>query len=118
MDGDMSVRPQPAVIVSFHPNSPHKFFLCWLRFLQVVDTLWLWVLSNEAILSFAPEREPDDTEDDDLASQADLRSNVLNAIEGGTDISDCFDLAALIVYHCVTSLLHVVYNAPIFMIVS
>ncbi|MCJ1448381.1 MAG: hypothetical protein MMC23_008896 [Stictis urceolatum] len=70
-----------------------------------VDTLWLWVLSDE-VLTFAPKRESID-EDPDLASCADLNTSILHGVTGPgkLKVDDCFDLAALVVLSCITQLL-------------
>ena len=73
----------------------------------MVDTLWLWILKDDTILTFAPRREAgaDSKKFDDY--QADPIIAVLKSltVERRAEVNDCFDLAALIIFYCVEALL-------------
>ena len=73
----------------------------------MVDTLWLWILADDTILTFAPRRESSSDSKSFNTYQADPVINVLQAltVERRAEVNDCFDLAALIVFYCVESLL-------------
>ena len=73
----------------------------------MVDTLWLWILADDTILTFAPRRESNGESKSFNDYQADPVIAVLQAltVERRAEVNDCFDLAALIVFYCVESLL-------------
>ena len=72
----------------------------------MVDQLWLWILDDETVVSFAAPKERDEG-DDSLHHQGDLRRAIYKDINGdfSRPCEDCFDFAALAVYHAVTALL-------------
>ena len=72
----------------------------------MVDTLWLWILADDTILTFAPRKEAND-EGYEIPFRADPIKGVLRSLteDKNAEVKDCFDLAALIVYHCVEALL-------------
>ena len=72
----------------------------------MVDTIWLWILADDTVLSFAPPREPLDKEPDSRFSHNDPFEAVLrSARRKNARICDGFDLAGLIVHHYVDALL-------------
>ena len=72
----------------------------------MVDQLWLWILDDETVVSFAAPKERDEG-DAGLHEQGDLRRVIYKDINGdfSRPCDDCFDFAALAVYHAVTALL-------------
>lgn len=72
----------------------------------MVDQLWLWVLDNETVVTFASPKEKEDN-DGGLWKQADLTSNIYQDINGdyARQCTDPFDFAALTVFHAVKALL-------------
>ena len=72
----------------------------------MVDQLWLWILDDETVVSFAAPKERDEG-DAGLHHQGDLRRAIYKDINGdfSRPCDDCFDFAALAVYHAVTALL-------------
>ena len=84
--------------------------------LLMVDTLWLWVLADDTILTFSPRREKEKRnkkqKGNDLPVEfkpyeADPIIDLLQSIkkEKKWEVKDCFDLVALLIYYCVDSLL-------------
>ena len=73
----------------------------------IVNTLWLWILADDTILTFAPRRESNGESKSFNDYQADPVIAVLQAltVEQRVKVNDCFNLAALIVFYCVESLL-------------
>ena len=77
--------------------------------LQMVDTLWLFVLDYEVAVSFATPKEQTESGHPTTLLQGDVRESVYDDIDGGraNDCTDAFDLAGLMVLHCVTALLEI-----------
>ena len=73
----------------------------------MVDTLWLWILADDTILTFAPRREQYKGETEQYAFHADPIKHVLRSLaeDKVAEVQDPFDLAALIIYYCVEALL-------------
>ena len=72
----------------------------------MVDTIWLWILADDTVLSFAPPREPPDKKPDSRFSENDPFEAVLrSARRKNARICDGFDLAGLIVHRYVDALL-------------
>ena len=72
----------------------------------MVDQLWLWVLDNETVVTFASPKEKEE-HDGGLWKQADLVSNIYQDINGdfASQCKDPFDFAALAVFHAAKALL-------------
>ena len=72
----------------------------------MVDQLWLWVLDNETVVTFASPKEKEE-HDEGLWKQADLVGNIYQDINGdfARQCTDPFDFAALAVFHAVKALL-------------
>lgn len=79
------------------------------NFVLMVDTLWLWILDDATIVSFAPRREKDKGNFPKKFShhEADPVLELLHSLkrERKWEINDCFDLAALLIYYSVDTLL-------------
>ena len=73
----------------------------------MVDTLWLWILSDDTIVTFAPRREDQGEPEKFSSYQADPVLAVLRSltVERNAEVNDCFDLAALLIFHSVEALL-------------
>ena len=73
----------------------------------MVDTLWLWILDDQTIVTFAPRREDKGESEKFSSYQADPILAVLRSltVEKNAEVNDCFDLAALLIFHCVEALL-------------
>ena len=71
----------------------------------MVDQLWLFVMDNETVVTFAAPKEKDPN--DNEIPQADIKTNIYKDVNGdyASQCEDCFDFAALAVYHAVTALL-------------
>ena len=78
----------------------------------MVDTIWLWILADDIVLSFVPRREAanegneelDETEE--VALHADPVKAVMRSLaDQNAVVKDSFDLTALVVLHCVDALL-------------
>ena len=74
----------------------------------MVDTLWLFVLDSEAVVSFATCKETREVQSV-IDMQADLRQSIYDDASGehAQSCTDSFDLAGLAILHCVTVLLEV-----------
>ncbi|MCJ1313734.1 hypothetical protein MMC25_007414 [Agyrium rufum] len=72
----------------------------------LVDQLWLFVMDDDTVISFVAPKERDDG-DGGLYQQGDLRRMIYKDVNGDFSrrCDDCFDFAALAVYHAVTALL-------------
>lgn len=72
----------------------------------MVDQLWLWVLDNETVVTFASPKEKEEN-DGGLWKQADLVGNIYQDINGdlASQCTDPFDFAALAAFHAVKALL-------------
>ena len=76
----------------------------------MVDTLWLFVLDSEVVVSFAACKEQMESETElAIYMQADLRQSIYEDVHGEHAYScmDSFDLTGLAVLNCVTALLEV-----------
>ena len=72
----------------------------------MVDALWLWILSDKTIITFAPPREPlGDKDEGSFPHTNPFKAALRYANKPNSRIQDCFDLAALLVYNCVEALL-------------
>ena len=72
----------------------------------MVDTLWLWILADDTILTFAPKRECADEETSEYSSHADLVEHIKRSMtEERNNVKDPFDFAALIICCCIDALL-------------
>ena len=62
------------------------------------------IYSTETVITFAA---PKEDEDDGISKQGDLRNNIYQDINGdlARQCEDCFDFAALAVFHAVNALL-------------
>lgn len=73
----------------------------------MVDQLWLWIVDQKTIVTFFPNQEAT-TSEGKLFEQSNLHSSIYNELNG--DLARRFetagDLAALIMLHAVTVLLH------------
>ena len=71
----------------------------------MVDQLWLFVVDSETVVTFAAPKEKDPNDND--LPQADIKTNIYKDVNGdyASQCEDCFDFAALAVYHAVTALL-------------
>ena len=71
----------------------------------MVDQLWLWILDDETVVSFAAPKERDEG-DNGIYRQGDLARAIYKDVNGDfSPCDDCFDFAALAVHHAVTALL-------------
>lgn len=72
----------------------------------MVDQLFLWILGDDSIVTFSTPKEQEDGIQSTAHLQADIRSSVLRDVNGdyARQVEDCFDHAALIVFHCVEAL--------------
>lgn len=72
----------------------------------MVDQLWLWILNNETVITFAAPKEEEDS-DGEVWKQGDLRTNIYKDISGdyARQCHDPFDFAALVVLHAIKTLL-------------
>ncbi len=70
----------------------------------MVDQLWLWILSDDSVITFATPEKNDET---GIALQGDLRENIYKDLNGdyARQCEDVFDFAAICVYHAITALL-------------
>ena len=93
----------------------HRRSLWWISFgsglLTKVSSIPLlsisWALTSciETVITFAAPKEEED--DGGVSEQGDLRNNIYKDVNGdyATQCDDCFDFAALVVFHAVTALL-------------
>ena len=78
-----------------------------VAYVLMVDQLWLWILRDDCMLTFASPKEKEEDMPYDLHLQADLRSQVLKDVSGdfAREVDDCFDQAALLVFHATRALI-------------
>ena len=69
----------------------------------IVDQLWIFVVDDETIVTFCSPKE----KTDDNQEQGDVRHNLYHDVNGdyARECEDCFDFAALAVFHAVKALL-------------
>lgn len=72
----------------------------------MVDQLWLWITDDENVMTFATPKEKED-DDGGTHKQGDVRSNIHLDItrDDPRRCDDCFDFAAVAIFHAVTALL-------------
>ena len=76
-------------------------------YVLMVDELWLWILQDDAMVTFATAKEEEGDGAFDTHLQADLRTEVLKDVGGdfARQVDDCFDQAALMVFHATRALI-------------
>ena len=74
----------------------------------MVDSIWIWILSDDTIVTFAPRREKEKNVPKHFKNyEADPIISLLHSLnkERRWEINDPFDLVALLIYYCVDSML-------------
>lgn len=99
-------KPPPQARRRLNPGNHPQQETPAIRAVLMIDTLWLWILANDTILSFAPRRE-ERGETKGYSIHTDPVNAVLTSldVEESEAVNDCFDLAALIVLRAVEAVL-------------
>jgi len=93
-----SSRPKPAATKKINADA---------AYVLMVDELWMWILQDDCMVTFATPKEKEEGMPADALLQADLKTQVLKDVSGdfARQVDDCFDHAALLVFHAVRALL-------------